>query len=112
MRPDMVWWRDETKELWLFELTISYETVAENSRRREQAKHQELVDAGCEAGYRTELITLEIGSRGMVMDSDFEMIRSTFARTRKDAVNLTLAVIRTTLMHSFKIWCSRNNANP
>ena len=111
MHPDLVWRRDETKELWLFELTISYETVAEDSRRHKQAKYQELVEAGCEAGYRTELITLEVGSRGMVLDSDFEMIHSTFVTTRKDAVNLTLAVIRTTLLHSFKIWCSRNNAN-
>ena len=62
MHPDLVWRRDETKELWLFELTISYETVAEDSRRHKQAKYQEVVEAGCEAGYRTELITLEIHS--------------------------------------------------
>ena len=26
MRPDMVWWSDQLRELWLFELTISYES--------------------------------------------------------------------------------------
>lgn len=91
MCPDIVWWSDKTKELWIFELTISYETVAEDSCRRKRVKYQDLVEAECEAGYRTELITLEVGSRGMETDSDFEMIRATFAVSRKDAVNLALA---------------------
>ena len=25
LRPDIVWWNDEKRELWLFELKISYE---------------------------------------------------------------------------------------
>ena len=110
MRSDMVWWSDEMKKLWMFELTISYETVVEDSCRRKQAKYQELVEAGQEAGYSTQLITLEVGSRGMVTDSDFELIRSTFKSSTKETVHLTLDIIRTVILQSFKIWCSRNNS--
>ena len=38
LRPDIVWWSDEKKELWLFELTISFETLVEDARRRKTAK--------------------------------------------------------------------------
>ena len=27
LRPDIVWWSDVEKQLWLFELTVSYETA-------------------------------------------------------------------------------------
>ena len=75
MRPDIVWWSDESRELRLFELTISYESLEEDSRICKQAKYQELVEGGCEKGYDTELITLEVGSRS---DGDFAKLRSIF----------------------------------
>ena len=75
MRPDIVWWCDESRELRLFELTISYESLVEDSRIRKQAKYQELVEAGREKGYDTELITLEVGSRGMWSDEDFARLK-------------------------------------
>ena len=71
LRPDIVWWNDEKKELWLFELTISFESLVEDARRRKRAKYHDLVEAGRAAGYKSELITVEVGSRGMVGVSDF-----------------------------------------
>ena len=44
MRPDLVWWSDSTKELGMLELTISFESSAEESRRRKEAKYRELVE--------------------------------------------------------------------
>ena len=108
MRPDIVWWSDESRELRLFELTISYESLVEDSRVRKQAKYQELVEAGCEAGYNTELITLEVGSRGMLSDDVCVKLRSIFGTSRKVTDHLALTMIRTTILESFKIWCSRN----
>ena len=43
MRPDIVWWSDEIKELRIFELTISYETLAADARQRKRAKYEGLV---------------------------------------------------------------------
>ena len=108
MRPDIVWWSEECKELWLLELTISYESQVADSCLRKRAKYQDLVEAGCMAGFRTELITIEVGSRGMLSDVEFETLKSTFNVPGKTMTSLCLQVIRTTILESFKIWCSRN----
>lgn len=62
-----------------------------------------LVEAGLEAGYKTQLVTFEVCSRGMV---DFELICSTFKTSTKATANLTLN-IRTVIWQSFKNLCSR-----
>jgi hypothetical protein len=53
MRPDIVWWSDRRRELWLFELTISYESHVADARVRKKAQYQDLVDTGKAAGYKT-----------------------------------------------------------
>ena len=50
-RPDIVWWSDEKRELWLFELTVSYETKVEDARSRKKAN---LVVAGKATGLQRE----------------------------------------------------------
>ena len=62
-------------------------------------------------GYSTELITLEVCSSGMVSDDDFATLHLIFGTSRKDMDYLALAVIRSTLLESFKIWCSRNTVH-
>ena len=62
--PDIVWWSDVKKEVWLVELTISFESQVAVSRARKHDKYQDLVEALRGAGYRATLITLEVGSRG------------------------------------------------
>ena len=69
-----------------------------------------LEEAGRVAGYKTELITIEVGSRGMVCSADFEILKAAVNATGKDVTNLCLEVIRTTLLESFRIWVSRNSA--
>ena len=54
---DIVWWSDQQRELLLFELTISFESLVAGARERKRAKYQDLVEAGSAAGYKTELIT-------------------------------------------------------
>ena len=106
-----MWWSDHQRELWLFELTISFESLVAEARERKHAKYQDLVEAGRAAGYRTELITIEVGSREMLSHSDLELLAEAIGSTQKDIANLCLTVIRTTLLGSFKIWCSRNTVN-
>ena len=92
----------------MLELTISFESQLEDTHQRKQAKHQDLVEAGCAAGFSTKLITVEIGSIGMVDDSTFAMLRSVLKASQKDLSSLCMTVIRTTILKSYKIWCSRN----
>ena len=110
MRPDIVWWSDSQRELSLFELTISYESQVAEARERKRVKYQDLVEAGHAAGYKTELITIEVGSRGMVCVADFDDLRAAINATQKATTNLCLEVIRTTLLGSFRIWGSRNDS--
>ena len=112
LRTDIVWWGERQRELWLFELTISYEKLMAEARERKRAKYQDLVEAGRAAGYKTELITVEVGSRGMLDTSDLEPLAAAISCHHKDIQSLCLSVIRTTLLESFKIWCSRNTVTP
>ena len=98
-------WGERQRELWLFELTISFETLM---AERKRAKYQDLVEAGRAAGYKTELITVEVGSQGMLDPSDLEPLAAAINCQHKDIETLCLSVIRTTILGSFKIWCSRN----
>ena len=71
--PDIVWWDDQQKSLMLAALTINYEKnfeVAAEPERREE-KYEELLTGACNAGYKTELITLEVGSRGVISPASF-----------------------------------------
>ena len=110
-RPDIVQWSDLQREMWLFELTISYESLVVEAQERKRAKYQDLVKAGRAVGYRTELITVEVGSRGMLGPSSLGFLSQAIGSSQKDIANLCQAVIRTSLLGSFKIWCSRNSVN-
>ena len=47
------------------ELTVSFETNFEEAARRKTAKYLHLVEQAKARGYRSELITLLVGSRGV-----------------------------------------------
>ena len=108
LRPDIVWWSEDRSELWLFELTISFESVVADARERKRSKYYDLVEAGRSAGFRCELITLEVGSRGMLSAADLEPLQAAIEVTRKEMDDLCLTIIRTAVLESFQIWGSRN----
>ena len=102
---ELMWWSDQHKDhLWLFELTISYKSLVLDARERKRAKYQDMVETDRAAGYKTELITVEVGSRRMLGDSHFDNLR---AASRKEMGDLCLQVIRTTVLVSFRVWGSR-----
>ena len=77
LRPDIVWWDDQQKSLMLAELTISYVTNFEVAAERKEEKYEELVTVACNAGYETGLITLEVGSRGVINPAGFQNLKTT-----------------------------------
>ena len=78
------------------------------ARQRKRLKYYDLVEAGRAAGYRSHLITVEVGLRGMLGESDLAALREAIDALRKDLSDLCLHVIRTTILGSLKIWASRN----
>ena len=91
------------------ELTVSYESLVAEARSRKRAKYHDLVEAGRAAGYKTDLITVEVGSRGMLGESMFENLKEAIHATRKDITSLCLQSIRAAILGSFKIWSCRNS---
>ena len=111
LRPDIVWWSNERRELWLFELTISYETRVADAGARKRGKYQDLVDAVRVAGYRAHLITLEVGSRGMLSLDDLEELKDALQPSTKELTTLCAQAVRASILGSFRIWASRNSAS-
>ena len=111
LRPDIVWWSDEKRELWLFELTVSYETKVEDARSRKKTKYHDLVVAGRAADYRVRLITLDVGSRGMLGDTIVNDLREAINAPRREFTVLCHHIIRATILGSYSIWASRNHAS-
>ena len=108
LRPDIVWWSDQNKKFYLFKLTISFESSVAEAHARKQAKYAGLVKAGKCKGYSTVLITIKVGSRGMLSTSDlYQLTRATKSQHR-DVIDLCHQVIQATLLESHTIWCSRN----
>ena len=79
-----------------------------DAKVRKRMKYHDLVEVGRAAGYKTELITVEVGSRGMLGDSDIDALRDAMDATRKEFTGLCLLAIRTAILESFRIWCSKN----
>ena len=90
---------------------MSYETKVEDARSRKKTKYHDLVMAGRAAGYRVRLITLEVGSRGMLGDEFINDLKVAFNAPRKEFTVLGLQIIRATILGSYSIWASRNHAS-
>ena len=54
---------------------MSYESGVADARARKAAKYHDLVEAGRAAGYRVKLFNVVVGSRGMLGDADFDLLR-------------------------------------
>ena len=54
-----------------------------DAKERKRAKYHNLVEAGRAVGYKTELLKVEIGSRGMLGVSDFDAMKKAINALRK-----------------------------
>ena len=111
LRPDMVWWDDSQKQLWLAELTVCFETSFEEARERKEVKYGELVSVTERAGYNTILITLEMGSRGIPHLPGFTSLAHELAISQRDLSSLLHQCCQAAITSSHKIWCTRNRLN-
>ena len=74
LRPDIVWWDDRRKNIVMAELTIPFETSFTEAAERKRAKYEDLLKEAKQAGYKTTLITLEVGSRGVINNPGFQLL--------------------------------------
>jgi hypothetical protein len=110
LRPDLVWWDEARKSITLVDLTVCFETNFGEAARRKTAKYLHLVDQAKARGYRSELITLQVGSRGVPDLPGFENFAESLSLPHKDLVRLLESTARLALAGSFGIWCARNKS--
>ena len=108
LRPDLVWWDEAHKSITLVELTVCFETNFEEAARRKTVKYLHLVEQAKARGYRSELITLQVGSRGVPDLPGFENLATCLSLPHKDLVRLLESSATLALAGSFSIWCARN----
>ena len=110
LRPDLVWWDEAHKSITLVELTVCFETNFEEAARRKTAKYLHLVEEAKARGYRSELIPLQVGSRGVPDLPGFENLAASLSLSHKDLVRLLESTTSLALAGSFVIWCTRNTS--
>ena len=79
---------------------------------RKTEHYSELLGACRDAGYKDNLLTLEIGSRGFVHTASFDTLYQSFPATKAKQVALEREVVRMCLLQSFRVWCKRNWKEP
>ena len=87
---------------------MCFETNFEEAARRKSVKYLHLVEQAKAGGYRSELITLQVGSRGVPDLPGFENLATSLSLPHKDLVRLLESAAYLALAGSFGIWCSRN----
>ena len=108
LRPDVVWWSDEKKQIRLLELTISYEMVMDRAHERKLAKHEDVVVGARVRGYDAECIAVEVGYRGLIVESELQQLKDALGLPDKAMTEVPLSLSRAAILGSYRIWCSRN----
>ena len=72
LQPDIVIWHENPKEVTLIELTVCFETPFEAAIQRKTEKYLELREEAQNRGYRAEIMTIEVGSQGVVLVRGFK----------------------------------------
>ena len=108
LRPDLVWWDNTTRVLCLVELTVCYETNYDEAALRKAAKYEDLAEQARLKGYRTTVLTIQVGSRGIPDLHSIKSMTDMLGMPEKELKQLLRRVMRAALISSFNIWCSRN----
>ena len=108
LRPDLVWWDDSLKKIVLMELTVCFESSFQHAAERKTTKYEDVVARARSSGYIGQIITLEVGSRGIIGGDGFNCLKTVFNIKEREMSNLLIKISRTAIEESFKIWCRRN----
>ena len=112
LRPDIVCWDESRKAVWFIELTVCFESCFQAAADRKEVKYLDIATSAAQAGYNTEVITVEIGSRGLPHTIGFNKLETAFNIPAKDLRSLQIKLSQTAILGSHHIWCSRNRQNP
>ena len=87
---------------------MCFETNFKEAALRKSAKYTHLVEQAKTKGYKSDLIFLQVGSRGVPDLTGFEVLARKLSLPRKILAKLLEDISRLALAGSFTIWCLRN----
>ena len=96
------------KKIVLMELTVCFESSFQHAAERKTTKYEDVVARARSSGYIGQIITLEVGSRGIIGGDGFNCLKTVFNIKEREMSNLLIKISRTAIEESFKIWCRRN----
>lgn len=107
LRPDIVLHSQKAKEILLIELTVPYESRIEEAHAYKTEKYGELTGRLREAGFRTSVFAVEVGARGFIGTSAYDLMKqlSISGRSRTRALK---AMSEAAEKSSCWIWSRRN----
>ena len=108
LRPDNVWWDDETRKLCLLELTVCFETSFDEAAQQKKIRYADIVDQARLSHYTSKLITVEVGARGIINMEGLKQLQDELNVTKSDMSELLITLVKTVIVESHKIWCRRN----
>ena len=96
------------KSLTLVELTIPFETSFHEAQTRKESRCADLTQEATKSGYKTNLITVEMGSRGLAHINGFKKLQKVLSLSKTELQTMITEASRASLTGSYKIWCTRN----
>ena len=112
LRPDLLIWSDEAKEINLIELTICFETAFDEAIRRKTNRYSEVREEAIRHGYQANILPIEVGSRGTVHTHGFDNFATKLDQVgKREWKTFLVNLAQTAIVESHKIWCQRNWRN-
>ena len=90
------------------ERTICFETSFHHAAERKELKYEDMMARARSAGYSGRLITLQVGSRGIVDQAGFEHLKHELNIGKRVLTQFLTRVSYLVIQESYKIWCRRN----
>jgi len=103
LRPDIALWDDTTKSVTLIELTVCFEHCFEDARERKVARYADLLYNLQRSTYTASLITLEVGSRGLLHMPGFNKLSSHLHMDKKQSRTLYIQTACEAIKGLYKI---------
>ena len=93
----------------LLQLIVCFEENFSASSSRKKTKYKELVQQCQSPGWETSLLTLKVGSRGLVDNLSFDHLRKFIGADHHEVQQFFRDMCRLSIATSFVIWCKRDS---
>ena len=75
------------------------------------AKYEDLLVEARNGGYMAKLITIKVGSRSLLIESELLALGEALSVKKKYIYELGLKLSKHAILGPFRIWCTRNLSN-